>query len=119
MKSDYDISSEYLAGIKKVEQYDELIKSKYEINSPITGEYEKLLLQRTFVNRAGFNTLQSVAKLGKKYEDTISWLINDENALKLYVTGGEIEGGSYSNSMKALADIYEKHKSDFIILGEP
>ncbi|KXA13564.1 NPCBM/NEW2 domain-containing protein [Clostridium perfringens] len=113
MKSDYDISSEYLAGIKKVEQYDELIKSKYEINSPITGEYEKLLLQRTFVNRAGFNTLQSVAKLGKKYEDTISWLINNETALKLYVTGGEIEGGSYSNSMKALADIYEKHKSDF------
>ncbi|MCW5197803.1 hypothetical protein F1Z41_00355 [Clostridium perfringens] len=114
MKAYYDISSEYLAGVKKVEYYDQLIKSKYNINSPITGEYEKLLLQRTFVNRAGFNTLQSVAKMGKKYEDTINWLINDDNALKLYVTGGEIEGGgSYATSMKALADIYEKHKSDF------
>ncbi|HAT4368153.1 TPA: DUF5011 domain-containing protein [Clostridium perfringens] len=114
MKADYDISSEYLAGVKKVEYYDQLIKSKYNINSPITGEYERLLLQRTFVKRVGFNTIQSVAKLGSKYENAINWLVNNDNALKLYVTGGEIEGGgSYATSMKALADIYEKHNSDF------
>ncbi|WP_283697557.1 NPCBM/NEW2 domain-containing protein, partial [Clostridium perfringens] len=114
MKADYDIGSEYLAGVKKVEYYDQLIKSKYNINSPITGEYERLLLQRTFVKRVGFNTIQSVAKLGSKYENAINWLVNNDNALKLYVTGGEIEGGgSYATSMKALADIYEKHNSDF------
>ncbi|MDH2475982.1 NPCBM/NEW2 domain-containing protein, partial [Clostridium perfringens] len=114
MKADYDISSEYLAGVKKVEYYDQLINSNYNINSPITGEYEKLLLQRTFVKRVGFNTIQSVAKLGAKYQNTINWLLNNDNALKLYITGGEIEGsGNYATSIKALADIYEKHKSDF------
>lgn len=114
MKVNYDISNEYLASVKKVEYYDQLIKSNYNINSPITGEYEKLLLQRTFVKRVGFNTIQSVAKIGKKYENAINWLVNNDKALKLYVTGGEIEGvGSYTTSMKAFADIYEKHKSDF------
>lgn len=114
MKANYDISSEYLAGVKKVEYYDQLIKSKYNINSSITGEYEKLLLQRTFVKRVGFNTIQSVAKMGEKYENAINWILNNDKALKLYITGGEIEGsGSYATSMKALADIYEKYKSDF------
>ncbi|MGC5816101.1 NPCBM/NEW2 domain-containing protein [Clostridium perfringens] len=114
MKAGYDINSEYLAGVKKVEYYDQLIKSEYNINSPITEEYERLLLQRTFVKRVGFNTIQSVAKLGSKYANVINWLVNNDNALKLYVTGGEIEGGgSYATSMKALADIYEKHNSDF------
>ena len=89
MKKSYDVSNEYIGGIKKVEQYDELIK-RHSIDEEITGEYEKLLLQRTFVKRAGFYTIQNVAKMGKKYEDAISWLINDVEALKLYVTGGEV-----------------------------
>ncbi len=113
MKKSYDVSNEYIGGIKKVEQYDELIK-RHSIDEEITGEYEKLLLQRTFVKRAGFYTIQNVAKMGKKYEDAISWLINDVEALKLYVTGGEVEnGGSYKKSLMALADLYEKYKSDF------
>ena len=113
IKKDYDESVEYLAGVKKVEQYDELIK-KHSIDEEITGEYEKLLLQRTFVKRAGFYTIQKVAKMGEKYESAISWLMNDVEALRLYVTGGEVEnGGSYKKSLMALADLYEKYKSDF------
>lgn len=114
LKPNYDINTEYLDSIKRVTQYDELIKKTYTINDEISGDYEKLLLQRTFVKRAGFNTLQEIAKLGDKYKDTINWLVDNKKALNLYVTGGELEwGGNYSTSIKALADIRDKYKNDF------
>ncbi len=114
MKPDYDISTEYIVQLKTVQEYDEIIKNTYSINDSIVGNYEKLLLQRTFIKRVGFNTIQAVAKMDEKYAKAINWLVNDEKALKLYVTGGEVESaGNYRNSLKAIGDIYDAHKEDF------
>ena len=113
LKPSYDISTENTVNIKTINDYDNLIKNTYDVNAPIEGDYEKTLLERTFVKRIGFNTIQSTANLGAKYAEAINWLVNNKMALKYYITGGEIEGGSYTNSLKAFSDIYEAYKADF------
>lgn len=108
--------------IKTVEQYDNEIKKFY--GQEITGEYEKLLLRRKFVNNVGYDLLQFLATYKASTRDTLKWLMNGDDLvdsteddlenLRYYLLGGA-PTGSYSNSLAQLERLYTKYKSDFAI----
>lgn len=113
LKPDYDDSGEVAEGIKTVSQYDEILKQDYSIGQEITEEYEKLLLLRTFVNRAGYNNILTASLKNPEIKTAVEWLTTDIEALRMYVNGGEIESGSYLTSLTALGDLYAAYKDDF------
>ena len=97
--------------IKTVEEYDNELKDKtleQQIN-----DYEQTLLQRTFVNSVGYDLLQAIVKQDEQYKETVKWLMTDLPTLRLYVLGGEPDGGSYYNSIKELTRLYNAYKTDF------
>ena len=95
--------------IKTVTEYNEIIKNHY--GDEISGDYELTLLQREFVNNVGYAVLQALAKSSDEYKETIYWLINNKETLKLYLIAGKPEG-TYYNSIKVLSDLYTTYKDD-------
>ena len=95
--------------IKQVAEYDEIIKNHY--GEEITGDYELTLLQRELVNNVGYDILQALAKYSDECKETINWLMNDKETLKLYLVGGKPEG-NYYNSIKVLSELYNTYKDD-------
>lgn len=93
--------------IKTVGEYDAIIKQHF--GEEIVGEYEAAILQRTFVNRVGYELLQELAGIKTAYKETIQWLLNDTEALRLYLVGG-LPQGNYLNSVKVLSDLYTNYK---------
>ncbi len=98
--------------IKTVAEYDKILK-RYE-GQEITGEYEKVLLQREFVNNAGYDLLQFLATYKNAYKETLQWLMNDLDNLRLYVLGGYPDGKNYKKSIMILSDLRAKYGNDFI-----
>lgn len=90
----------------------------------MTGEYEKLLLRRKFVNNVGYDLLQFLATYKTSYRDTIKWLMNGDDLvdgtaddlenLRYYLSGGT-PLGNYSKSLEQLERLYTKYKNDFAI----
>ncbi len=97
--------------IKTVDEYDATIKSFNTIN--LNKEQEFTLLQRTFVKNVGYDLLQTMATGSSEYNETISWLFNNYDNLRLYVLGGKPDGGSYSASLIQLSRLYHKYHNDF------
>lgn len=101
--------------IKTVEQYDQELKA-YEAQGKTYTEllknedYEKLLLQRTFVNNATYSLVKSFL-YNEENIQTMDWFMNDIEALRLYIGGGKPDG-TYSRSLEVLNRLYSKHKAD-------
>ncbi len=110
-KEGYEENEETVDFIKTLEEYDTIIKS-YD-GQEITGNYELSLLQREFVKNIGYELLQSFTTLNEENRETISWLMNDVENLRLYMLGGTPDGGSYYNSLKILTRLYVEYSSDF------
>lgn len=83
IKEDYKEDTSDIAVIKTVDTYDKELKQNNL--QEITGDYELTLLQREFVKNVGYETLQALAKYSDEYKDTISWLMNDKETLRLYL----------------------------------
>ena len=109
IKEGYEEDNSDVDFIKTVAEYDEIIKSHY--GEEISGDYELTLLQRELVNNVGYSTLQALAKYSNGCKDTIYWLMNDKETLRLYLVGGKPEG-TYYKSIKVLTDLYTKYKDD-------
>lgn len=104
------------AVLKTVEEYDEIL-STYKNGSTDylalldNAQFVHTLFQRTFTANAGYRTLSVLCSRDSKYEQIIDWLLNDEEALSLYITGGE-PCGSYQKSLDVLYDLYTAHGED-------
>lgn len=109
IKENYNEDTSNIDFIKTIDEYDAIIKSY--TNYDIVGEYEEVLLKREFVNNVGYDVLQSLAQYKTEYKDTINWLMNDTETLRLYLVAGKPEG-SYLNSIKVLTELYTTYKDD-------
>ena len=109
IKENYIEDTSTIDFIKTVDQYDEIIKNHF--GEQISGDYELTLLQREFVNNVGYDILQALVKYKEEYKETINWLLNDKETLRLYLAGGKPEG-SYLNSIKVLSELYTTYKDD-------
>ncbi|MCI8362712.1 MAG: hypothetical protein HFJ41_06310 [Clostridia bacterium] len=112
IKEGYEEGETKIDFIKTIEEYDEIIKN--HTGEEITGEYELTILQREFVKNVGYDILQSYTALNEENEETISWLMNDVENLRLYILGGK-PTGSYLSSLKVLNNLYKTYKEDFKI----
>ena len=109
VKEDYTEDTSDIEEIKTIESYDKKIKENQD--EEIKGDYELTLLQRQFVKNVGYDTLQALARYQEEYKETIHWLMNDRETLRLYLAGGKPEG-SYLNSIKVLTRLYTTYQSD-------
>lgn len=96
-----------------VEEYDKVIKERYANATLDNGDYELLLLQRTFVKNVGQYALKRFTEESEGNKETLNWLFNDVDNLRLYIMGGAPDGGSYYNSLTQLSRLYYNYKSDF------
>lgn len=111
IKEDYVEDTSTIDFINTIAEYDETIK-KLSSTNEINNNYELTLLQREFVNNVGYDLLQSFAKCDDDYKNTLKWLMNDRDALRYYILGGE-PNGSYIESLKLLSNLYSKYQDDF------
>ena len=103
--------AEYVDFIKPVAEYDKILKED-SLDDQIEKD-ELTLLQREFVDRAGYDLLQVTVNQNDDFKDTVKWLMNDKEMLHLYILGGEPDGGSYYNSIKELSRLYKEYSKDF------
>ncbi|MGN0450150.1 MAG: NPCBM/NEW2 domain-containing protein [Ruminococcus sp.] len=103
-------------GLKTVEEYDSMLDEYRNGSTEYSllledSEFEHMLLQRTFIKNAGYKTLSLLCKRDEMYSQIISWLLNDYEALSLYIIGGE-PIGSYQKSLEVLYALYTAHGDD-------
>ncbi len=98
--------------VTSIQEYDKKIKAyaNPDLSNP---EFELLVLQRNFVNKAGQYALNRFASESEANKQTLSWLMNNLENLRLYMLGGTPEGGSYYNSLTQLSRLYDEYSSDF------
>ena len=112
-KTGYEYESDDI--IKPVEYYNNLFfgKTTQEILESYTLEF----MQRSFIDSIGYNNLKFGFLCGddeQDYRDMLSWLYNDQTALKDFVTGGKPNGGNYIKALKVLSRLYKAHNDDLL-----
>lgn len=113
--------------VKSVAEYDELIKTEYANADLSDKEFELALLQRNYVSKFGTNghvTLHNYIKTSPQNAATFSWLFDNLDVLKMYITGGAPDNtnmylknstyapSSWLNSLKVLTSLYSAYKDD-------
>ena len=99
--------------IKTVDEYNAIIESQYTGQEDITGELEFNILKRELVKNVGYDLLQAIAHLDQDSRETISWLLNNQKALKYYILGGKPAGNNYYKSLTEYSRLYRNYKNDF------
>lgn len=100
--------------IKTVDEYDKEIKESY--NGTITENLIRLILQRDLVKNVGQLTIRTfLAEKGleKEHAETLNWLMNNHEVLKMYVMNGN-PNGTYKNSLEVLNRLYHTYKKDLL-----
>lgn len=111
LKTEYDTTTEVYTGIKKVSEYDKEI-SKYSVDTNYQ-QNKLLVLQREFVNRIGYDNIQSVYKYDQKNtEMVLDWILNDQQSLQLFIEAGGYYSGSGYNALYALKRLYTAYHDD-------
>ena len=103
-------------GLRTVEEYDSMLDEYRNGSTDYSSllentEFEHMLLQRTFIKNAGYKTLSLLCERDEMYSQIISWLLNDYEALSLYIIGGK-PAGSYQKSLEVLYALYTAHGDD-------
>ena len=101
--------------VPSIEELNAKIKEFVASNADLATnkEYELTLLKRELISRAGDYALKRFLGESEENRLTYEWLIGDVDILRLYVMGGEPEGGNYYNSLAILTKLYTEYSSDF------
>lgn len=94
------------------EEYDEEIKTDFadaEIDK--NADFEIEVLRRNLVANAGQYALTTFIEESAENVETLNWLFNDLEMLRMYTTGGR-PSGSYLGSLRALNKLYHAYKDD-------
>lgn len=110
LKASYDESDELYKGLKKVSAYDEEL-SKRSVKDNI-DDHKTTILKRELVNRIGYQNIQSLTRQDPTVKNTLNWLLQDENALSLFIEAGGYFSGSGYNALNALHCLYQEYKDD-------
>lgn len=115
--ADYSHTDQSYDFIKSVEYYDSILDGYEAGGESYTAllnndNYRMALYQRTFVDKAGYDMLQTYANYSESYKEGLNWFLNDLEALELYINGGEPEGGSYVKSVQVLLELYSAYSGD-------
>ena len=111
VKEDYVPPSTNIEGLETLASYDATLRA-HDIDYNIEHN-EMTILRRALVEKIGHGTLKRMAAQDQKYANAINYLINDNTALKYFMTGGPVSiHGSYLQSFKCFSDIYDIYESE-------
>lgn len=110
-----DAPGESLAVVKPVSVYDEEIKKAYAANNNTLNEsIKKLILQRTFIARCGYHTINKLTKNSQETTEALNWLLNNYNALSHFIHAGEMDrAASADKVIKSWTELYKNYHDDF------
>lgn len=106
----YDISTEGYAGLDTVAEYDAIL-SRNSVEDNLANRRDTIL-RREFVNRMGYNTIQAVVKSQSNVAAALDWLLDDTDALQLFLEAGSLFNGSSGKTLMALGDLYQAAQDD-------
>ena len=109
--SGYSFEEENL--IKPISYYNELFQNL--TTQEILENNTLSLMQRKFIDSVGYDTLKYTFLTGTEEPNRramLTWMFNNETALRDFVTGGKPNGGSYVNALKVLTTLYTAHGQD-------
>lgn len=81
-------------------QEDEIVNYLNDVN------FEKAIAQREFMRKAGASTIEEYADTAEK-KDFINWVLNNEEAMSLFLEGGEPES-QYNKALDVWFEIFTK-----------
>ena len=111
VKDDYTLSNNKIDGLYPLSYYDEIL-SQESVEENIENN-QMVILQRAFVERVGYETLQRISNKGQKYVDGIEYLLSDETALRYFIANGPVtKNGSYTRCVMAFSELLETYKAE-------
>ena len=95
--------------IHKLEYYDEILK-QHDVEYNYEHNY-RLILEREFVRKVGFWTIQNLVEYTPDSAETLDWILSDNQNLEQIIEVGEIASGS--TFINTIHKIYSKYKDEF------
>lgn len=104
--------------IKTVDEYDVLLHEYYQTNgiattaADLNNEYfQLLLLQRNFVNKYGYDLLQTHVAFSQNYNESFFYIFDNVHYLREFTLGGTPDG-AFTAAMKVFDELYFTFKTD-------
>lgn len=94
--------------VHKIEYYDNIL-NQHDAQYNMDNNY-RLILEREFVRKIGFDEIQSVASIYPESRETLDWILDESNSsvLEQCIQVGEVrEGLSFFNVISSLYNIYK------------
>ena len=111
-----NVNSESYQGFNTLEEYDRQI-SAHSVEDNYQNN-KHLVLQREFVNRVGYDNIQTAVADNEKVKVALDWLLTDTDALQLFIEAGHLYNGSSTKTLTALGDLYDEFKSELSDTGD-
>ncbi len=102
IKADHNVDSEYFPRLHSLAWYDQQLSQNDFSHNLETNR--KLIQEREFVSRVGLAVIQNSVKNSNTMADTLTWLLDDPDALELFIETGNIPAPA--NTLSALDTLY-------------
>lgn len=96
--------------LKTVAKYDKYL-SQYAVEYNFAKK-RHVILERTLVARLGYDNIQKLSKEIASVDTVWDWLLNDSNALELFIQAGDFYNGNGYNGLVALTRLYQAYHQD-------
>ena len=105
VKDSYVEEDQVYNKIHSLEYYDNILNSN-SIQDNINNNY-RLILEREFVNKIGYDEIQALVNTYTKYKTTLDWILSSDDILEQIIEVGEVNGASF---ITVLSDLYVENK---------
>ncbi len=109
--AEYDVDAEYFSRLHTLEWYDEQLSAQDYAENMASNQ--QLIREREFVSRLGITTIQHGVKDSESLAEALSWLLDDEDALALFLEAGNIYPAFAGTTLQNL-DILYSHCRDLL-----
>ncbi len=97
--------------VPTVEEMDAAIKNTANLDVLDNADHEIAILRRNLVKNAGQYTLTAFINSSEENRETMNWLYNNVDVLRMYTTGGK-PTGTYAQSLEVLSQLYHAYRDD-------
>lgn len=106
---DYINTEVFYDKLHKLEYYDEILR-QHDAEYNYEHNY-RFILEREFVNKIGYWTIQNLVELDPTYIQTLDWILSDNENLEQIIEVGEVASGQ--TFINTIHTIYSTYKNEF------
>lgn len=103
--------------VDTLEEIDAELK-KIDLNVSESDEHELMVLRRDLMKNVGQYTMTQFILESAENRETLEWLYNNLDVLRMYTTGGK-PSGTYLQSLKVLNELYQEFKNTDLKDNQP